>query len=448
MGPWCDYVPAEWGPSSFERTLDKHSWYVPDEPIDLDVWNQCVEILWDILLQCGQTRVVSWDEVVKPDESNPGYPYLVTYQHAWQLYSDHDRLHELAWEDLGNQFSFCWYVFLKNEQVKKEKIARDDIRAIYVQPDPIARVQARFDQDLNERIKENAIVNGICVGFSPFAHADTVIRFLKDPTYYVEKDWKRYDGTIPAGVLFLIRMMRWDLMQHAYQTREYWKVYRALSRNMVFKELIHPTGKRYFVSKGNPSGQMSTSIDNCLANIFILNYIHLVVYGEPVYSCQVYGDDVIQGYRCTPDVGAESEVAKHVFGMWLPEDRAVVKGTPEGLSFCGFEFAKVRGRWVPKYKPHKIIANLYRPVNRPDSNWIEIRWAQLISAGLLLFFTDYFYIPYNLLVKHYTGTEFFVPSKKWFAQVINAVLEEEDGWTKMLVLGHGDQWTRAHQRLV
>lgn len=413
-GPWNNYVPSEWTRTHYVTTLAKHNYFEPDHEVDPFSWEMARRYLSRVMMEHGNCHVLSWDQIEKPVDTSPGYPALLGYSDSLSMYMDEPQLLFETWEDLGNGLQPYMYVFLKQEQIKREKQEKGDIRAIYVLPDSVARCQARFDQDFNTKCKRRALQNHMAVGFAPFWDVNGLVYSLKRPEWYAEKDYKRFDGTIPASVMWLIRALRWEQLLPQYKTPENERVYFTLSHFLINKELIHPTGEVYLVTKGNPSGQMSTSVDNCLANIFVATYTSWVVYGKPCYSLVCYGDDTIQGYDCDPDFQSEAEVLAHTFGMCLGGD-AIKSRTPIGLSFCGFYIRYLRGRYVPEYKPDRIIANIWRPVNSADEP--ETFWAKLISATLLLWESPHREIPYSLLRFYFSDTDLWVPDADFFEQI-------------------------------
>nr|AVM87166.1 ORF1ab [Huanan hylidae astrovirus] len=440
LGPWNGFEPASWTELAYRKTLDKHKFFEPDAQVDVTAWEQATMEVLKIFDALGQSDVLNWDQVEKPLETSPGYPLLIDYDASWRVYEKHPDICDLAWRDMVNSFSYWWYVFLKQEQVRTEKVNNGDIRAIYCQPDPIARCQARFDQDFNAKCKKNGLQHGICVGMNPFSDTDAMVRLLGQPNYFVDKDWKRFDGTIPACVMLHIRYLRWKNLKPRYQTEENWKVFQNITMNIVFKYLVHPTGEWWYVEKGNPSGQMSTSIDNCLVNIFISNYLSFAVYGKAVHSIMVYGDDTLQGYMQDPDLEQEQDVAKRTFGMWLPIEESKVSTEPVGLAFCGYYITRKNGRYIPEYKPDRILANIWRPVNTKGKQNRDILFSQLVSAVLLLWETEHRNLVYGLLCYHFEDDpKYHVPDKSFFHDIFWN-WKEVDQNTLGIQLSWQDDW--------
>lgn len=419
-GPWNGYQPAAWTPSAYEKTLNKHSFFRPDRQPNHKAWGDAVLSLFDIVMQHANSKFLDWQELDKPWDTSPGYPYMLQHQRSLDMYQLDCELQNKTWEDIVAGLTPYHYVFLKQEQVKKQKVADEDIRAIYVQPDSWARCQARFDQDFNRLVKQNRFINNIAVGMVPFWELDLAIRNLGQHPYYVEKDFSRFDGTIPASILLLVRAQRWDALSTIWHTPLYAHAYQQLSMVLAWKELIHPTHRVYAVSKGNPSGQVSTSIDNSLVNLFLQFYVSFLVYGRSPAPMLVYGDDVIQAYDVEPDPEAEAEVLKHTFGMYLKPDSFKVLTTPIGLSFCGYTVQQKRGRYIPVYNPQRIIANLWRPVKNHDLD--DIFWSKLISATILLWESPHRDIPLGLLRYYFLDSEYWVPPDEWFDDIF------WDGW--------------------
>lgn len=438
LGPWNNYLPAQWGPDAYYKTLDKHSFTEPDCHISHYAWLAAVNRVEEVLRTVGQSGLVS--EPDKPDWTSPGYPFILPGGSHWpytpyfptsaDVYEYFPNIREDLWEDIEDGLRPYWYVFLKKEQVHKRKVNDGEVRAIYVPPDPWSRNQCVYDQDMNCRLKKHALQIPMAVGFSPFWDTDQMARIFDNSYYVVEKDYKRFDGTIPASVLYVIRRLRFEALQPQYQTDWHWRRYSSLSEAIICKDLIHPTGCVYRVTCGNPSGQVSTSIDNCLANIFVTEYVHQVVYGQPYQALVTYGDDTLQGYAIRPRIQEEQYVLEHHLGMCLKECK--VQDTIEGLSFCGYSISKRRGRWVPLYNPNRILANLWRPVSGDNSD--DVLWGRLVCATLLLWETEHRHIPYDLLKKLFLGKSgWWVPTESFFDDIFY----------------HGWRWTESAQdRLV
>nr|UCW36907.1 MAG: ORF1ab [Astroviridae sp.] len=431
VGPWNNYVPSSWGAEAYQKTLDKHDFDTPSMPINFDAWREATSYVWEILHRAGNYPLVYSPD--KPSDTSPGYPFILkpgmwnpskgNYATSDQLYKDFPTLFPDISTDIEEGLSPYYYVFLKREQISRQKAMAGDIRAIYVQPDPWARVQAQFDQALNASLKRLCLQIPLAVGFAPFWHTDALVRGLKNPNFYVEKDFKRFDGTIPATLLLWVRLLRWDFLQPQYKTEENWKIFQQLCMSLCYKELIHPSGLVYCISKGNPSGQMSTSIDNCLVNCFVTAYTHFCVYGDLPYSLMTYGDDIVQGYYHPPRPSEEAEVMRYTFGMWLKDDFKVSQ-TPQGLQFCGFTIHRARGRWIPAYKPDRIIANIWRPVEKDENDFVF--WAKLVAATLYLWETPHKEIPYSLLRICFANTDFWIPDASFFENIF----WEGGGWTE------------------
>jgi len=186
------------------------------------------------------------------------------------------------------------------------------------------------------------------------------------------------------------------------------------------------TGLVAEVDKGNPSGQMSTSIDNCLVNIFVSHYVAHLVYGtvSNSFTYLFYGDDRVVGMDVAPRPVDEQSVLSSHFGMSIPPESSKVFPTLEGVSFCGFRFKRIGGRWRGVYKTDRILSSLVRPVQRSES--VVQFYLKVLSAGVLTVW-DKTTFPqiYRALMYISKQAKVWLPPKHWFFWVNGGGLDQK-----------------------
>ncbi|UKG18742.1 nonstructural protein 1b [Marmot astrovirus] len=377
-----DYGPTVWGPEAYRVSFDKFFYAQPgdwarDYPeatrfADVQTIKHFSYLQDSIVIPIMATE--------KNQESTPAYPKMMEWaseegflqDKGWAPYVD-------AWRSVneGARPNVCWYLFLKKEIIKQEKIDRSDIRQI-VCSDPIfARIGCCFEQNQNQRMKEETEHSSGQCGWSPFGGGfERRMRRLlsKGNNYYVEFDWTRFDGTIPRSLFMRIKKIRWGFICSRDRER-YGGAYRWYCKQLVHRHVVLPSGEVTVQNRGNPSGQISTTTDNNMVNYWLQAFEYYYFNGESAwdswhrYDTLIYGDDRLNTTPTIPDSYVERVCAmyREIFGMWVKPEKVRVSNSIEGLSFCGFT---VGPGLVPQpTQPYKMMASLLKPCSRlPDFN--------------------------------------------------------------------------------
>nr|AVM87192.1 ORF1ab [Wenling japanese topeshark astrovirus] len=329
------------------------------------------------------------EQVDKPTDTSPGYPYLNDYLTEAQLAESETEVYSEFYDQMCDQnWLVPWYAFFKNENIKPSKQDAHDFRVIVCPPAPFSRVQGMYDQDFNHFIKSVPGLLGSMVGFTPFGGSwNDYAKNLGGYKWYAEKDFKRFDGSIPPVLLMAARKIR-RLCYAAYVLdEEDHDRLDTIDRCLLNRVTVTTAGSVHFVRKGNPSGHVSTSIDNCLVNLILHHMMYAECYQNAPYKIYVYGDDVLMASDVKPDPELENAWCRERFGMELPADSFKISTTIVGLSFCGF-FTETDGvGYFPVYKTDRILSGLVNPANRvPD---FFTFYAKLLCITLLLWRSEY-----------------------------------------------------------
>nr|AVM87138.1 ORF1b [Wenling banjofish astrovirus] len=436
--PDVEYDPPYWGPIAYRNVFDKH--HVNDDytgPTDQKSIIYANSKIISILRGAHAT-FAPLDATTKPTDSNPGFPYLTRFQSEQELIDSGNVDYERVFDHLKHSPTRpLYYVFLKNELLKPDKIENQEIRAIYVMPADLCRTGFRFDQYLNDYLKNEAPFNGVGVGLSGLGDGPQAFAtHLGKKKFYYESDYKRYDGTVPSELMYHIRWLR--TFGYDDLTREQFNQLENYSIDLVEKMLVNPFGDVAIVNKGNPSGQPSTSIDNCLINLWLTNYVYHHLYGEEVaeqMNILTYGDDRIISTDYEPDPHKEDLVLQTQFGMTIPPSSAIVSNKLEGLSFCGFRFRRSKSHWVADYKPDRILSGLRYPPNKVKD--LEELYMRYLSAAILFAFSPVFDRIYTILKRLSRDTGSLLPHRGWFSFVNTG-----GGWAKTIDYGEDEEIQR------
>lgn len=341
------------------------------------------------------TRVKHITATEKNICSTPAYPKLLDYvteadyleEHGWRPYVE-----EFARIDRGARPHVLWFLFLKKEVLRVEKIKSSDIRQILC-ADPIyARIGACFEQHQNDLMKERT--NSSCgqCGWTPFQGGFKRMcqRLASKPGTFVEFDWTRFDGTIPTQLFLRIKRLRWQFINKDQRER-YAGMYQWYCKNLVCRYVLLPSGEITKQNRGNPSGQISTTMDNNMVNYWLQAFEFAYFFGPDKelwrdYDTVVYGDDRLSRYPILPLNYRERvvEMYKNIFGMWVKLEKVKVSPTLYGLTFCGFEIAL---DYQPKpAQPAKLFAGLLKPARTVED--VNALHGKLLSLQILMHFED------------------------------------------------------------
>lgn len=402
QGEELGYGPAVWGPQAYGKSFDKFFYAQPDTiavnyPLEWEFATWALKREYAFLQDSVILPLMATD---KNTDSTPAYPKTLFHAtetdyidaHGFDLY-----LEELSRIEAGARPIPLWYLFLKKETLKEKKIRDNDIRQILCSDPLFARIGLMFEQDQNTRMKNRTEhQHGQC-GWTPYegGWADRMERLRSvQPAKYIEMDWTRYDGTIPVEVFQHIKRVRWNFLSPEYRTRKNYDIYRWYCKNITRRYVLLPSGEVTLQERGNPSGQVSTTMDNNMCNTFLQAFefiycndltIDEAKYYWPRYDTIVYGDDRL---TATPLYSEDYtsrviDMYKKIFGMWVKPENVKVSDTLEGLSFCGFTNRLVDELEVPvPTNVNKLISSLIQPTTKlPD---LESLMGKLVSFRILM----------------------------------------------------------------
>lgn len=424
-----EHAPTVWGYDAYAKSFEKFKYAEPDPCIQQHYPREWKFACYAMIKEYGflsGTHVLDITSTVKNVESTPGYPKFKWFKTESDLlenrgYGDYVR----QYQDIvsGERPDVLWYLFLKKELLKNDKIAAGDIRQI-VCPDPIyARIGAMYEQDQNNRMKNmTPWKHGQC-GWTPFEGGfdHLMRRLIKEGNSYIEFDWTRFDGTIPVEVFRFIKDFRFRMLDSAYRTDVNESVYRWYVDQLVKRYVLLPTGEVTIQERGNPSGQISTTMDNNMVNTFLqafeFAYINSALdYHELINEWQkfdtiVYGDDRLSSWPNLPIDYVDRVVGmyKDIFGMWVKPEKIKISNTLEGLSFCGFTCIFDKGMYLPvPSDAWKFVTSTINPVSKlPDFDAL---------VGKILSF--------QILTHNLPDDD---PVKNWFAEAFAVLKQHCDG---------------------
>lgn len=390
-----DYGPTVWGGDAYAKSFEKFHYATP---CDFEKLYPTETAFADWAWRCHHayledTRVCHIMSTEKNVDSTPAFPKCLDYKteaefleaHGWEPY-----VRAFKAIDAGERPVVLWFLFLKKEILKKQKISESDIRQI-VCADPIyARIGACFEQHQNHLMKGKTTTHSGQCGWCPLkgGFEQMCHRLASKQGVFVEFDWTRFDGTIPTQLFKRIKQLRWSMITTAHQQR-YGHIYRWYVANLLRRHTLLPSGEVTIQDRGNPSGQISTTMDNNMVNYWLQAFEFCYFFGPDKdlwrdYDTVCYGDDRLTRYPVLPDNYVSRVVAmyKDIFGMWVKPEKVRVSNTLVGLTFCGFKIGQ-------GYLPYpacedKLFAGLVRPCKKLQD--LTTLHGKLLSLQLLMHF--------------------------------------------------------------
>lgn len=387
------YNPTTWGAGAYSKSFEKFTYATPcDFEKDYPVETKFADWAWRVHHSyLEDSRVIHITSTEKNVDSTPGYPKFEEYQ------TEEDYLDANGWGpyvrafkaiDAGAQPDVLWYLFLKKEILKTSKIEEEDIRQI-VCADPIyARIGCCLEQHQNNLAKQRTATHAGQCGWCPFkgGFQDMCNRLASQPGTFVEFDWTRFDGTIPPDLFKRIKLLRWAYMCPEHRDR-YRHIHRWYVKNLMRRYVLLPSGEVTIQRRGNPSGQISTTIDNNMVNYWLQAFEFCYFFGPDKelwrgYDTVIYGDDRLSRYPKLPENYRERVIKmyKDIFGMWVKPDKVKTSKTLVGLTFCGFA---IREDYLPyPASEGKLLAGLVKPAKKLLN--VDCLHGKLLSLQLLM----------------------------------------------------------------
>nr|WKY34979.1 ORF1ab [Goose astrovirus] len=400
-----EYAPTKWDYKAYTKMFEKFFYHEPQDFVNN--FPELVILSDSVVLEehsyMANSNLTPIMATKKNVDSTPGYPKFKYFD------TEKDYLEQCGWGEYLKAVSDIdetvqnrplWWCFLKNEVLKKKKIMDNDIRMILCADPVYTRIGAMFEQDQNEKMKQQTERRAAQVGWTPFFGGihQRVSRLIGGgDRFFVETDWTRYDGTLPKPLFWRIRQMRYFFLSNHHKTPQLKKLYDWYVKNLVEKIILLPTGEVCTVKKGNPSGQYSTTVDNNMCNVWLTHFEIAYLYWKQHGSLPTlrllrdnitmicYGDDRLVSIRkgfINYDTNVVIDMYKNIFGMWVKPENVKVSDDIEGMTFCGLTLVKRSdGRFVGVPNVDKILSTLENPVRKLPN--LESLWGKLVSLRIL-----------------------------------------------------------------
>ncbi|AIE45877.1 ORF1ab [Human astrovirus BF34] len=452
------FGPTVWGPEAYSKSFEKFKYREPLTNIKANYpreWGFAMRVLrreYDFL---NGSVMIDITSATKNSESTPAYP-----KSCWWK-TEADYLGERGYQDYIREYEriragarpkALWYLFLKKEILKTSKIEEGDIRQIICSDPIFARIGCVFEEHQNQLMKGRTLTRMGQCGWSPFCGGfDRRVKRLvgKDNNLFVEFDWTRFDGTIPLEVFKEIKKFRFSCLAKEYRTKNNWDIYTWYCTNIMHRYVMLPSGEITVQNRGNPSGQISTTMDNNMCNVFFQAFEYAYMHPTKTHDdlCSdwekvdslIYGDDRLSTFPELPGDYIDKVVKMYadIFGMWVKSDKVKVSNSIIGLSFCGFTITSDGGTYVPvPTEVDKLTAALIKPTKKLQD--ITSLYGKLLCYRILSHnlpddnkFKNYILVALEVLARHIRargGEEPFFVTDEMLDKLWRGGPKRGDGW--------------------
>lgn len=359
------YQRRGWDKVDYDNTFNKFK--TSTGHICAQAWKWATALMYDeYRYKPRRIRTFAEVDMIRDPRKSPGWPGLLAAQTVFEWNELAPERRSKMWEAMGTDVVFSpIYAFLKDEPVKVEKIKLKDRRLISGWDDAFQTCKLRFQMDDHKYMKDNWLQSESKIGWTPFYGGvhESVVGLL-DYENKVQEDFKRFDGSISAELMYEVYHMDWKFLARADKTPSNEQRFYNIVHNSITTCQIMPHGEVYRHSHGNKSGSSDTSPLNAKVNTFAKAYeCHraLTMLGEEIpkptvaearrwYRQITYGDDRLCGenYTLEPE---EKEAINAEIGLILPKDKVVVQDKISGLQFCGstIEYEEREQMYYPCY---------------------------------------------------------------------------------------------------
>lgn len=322
-------------------------------------------------------RILSFDELEYVPSTNPGVKYKLAGCKSKEqaLDSFRDQIGG-AWDVHHLRRVPClWKQAAKIELLKTSKVREGDLRGFTCPEIDYLFACMRMNGDFNNKshMLADQFGNSIMrVGYSLQNGGFTRLCLRHDRLNCLcgEGDAVKWDSCLHEklfGVVKAVRFACWD--GEGMSPEEWWARQDWYYENKVHSFILLPSGQIVQKHTGNPSGQESTTDDNCIMHTFILCYAWRLLFGRSLYDDRdlarfdIYADDHIWSVPAQFAKWADFETRRAIyakFGVTLSKEKDLVTNSVEGHTFLGPTARLQAGTWVPVFPRDKALCAVFQ----------------------------------------------------------------------------------------
>lgn len=350
--------------SRVNATVLKYDKLCPPNISEKEFWQDIFDLKLFFAPLRDKCSILARDDVKVNPDAVPGYilskffgirnkeeacSYMLDYIDYFWNYSHHEN------------YPWLWKQSGKVEMLKKAKLDKDDIRGFTIIPFEAFVYTARLCQDMNEKMCEKEFIS-----VSPIKHGINLSRggfrsLIRELSHglseydVIEGDCVKWDSGMLDNLfeaILHIRYFCWD--KKGMDEQEWWLRMRYSYSNIRESFIGLTTGQVVQKMFGNPSGQTSTTDDNCIGHLFVLCHAWRKLYNRSLFfdyhrkvNIALYADDHVICAEKSLNFGSFPlrRAEYNSLGCDLSPEKDLVTSDFEGHTFLG-----LTARWHPDLK--------------------------------------------------------------------------------------------------
>ena len=325
----------------------------------------------------GKCRILSFDELEYVPSTNPGVKYKLAGCRSKEqaLDSYRDQI-EKAWELHHVLKVPClWKQAAKIELLKMAKVKEGDLRGFTCPEIDYLFCCMRMNGDFNVRThayadKFDTMISRVGFTLQNGGFTRLCNRHDRKDCHVGEGDAWKWDSCLDEELFQVCKEVRFDCWdKEGMSADEWWARQDWYYENKVHSYILLPSGQIVLKHTGNPSGQDSTTDDNCIMHTFIICYAWRKLFGRSLYDDRfearfdIYADDhvwsVPEKFKKWADFDTRRKIYDE-FGVKLSKEKDLVTHSIEGHTFLGPTARLIDGTWCPVFNRDKALCAAFK----------------------------------------------------------------------------------------
>lgn len=300
-----------------------------------------------------------------------------------------------------------WSSAVKEELLKMPKLVTYDHRCFIIGSTEFFLSKSRLNQAFNQKLSTEwytdlPIKVGIDLTKGGFTNFIERMGLTEKWKLFFEGDCVKWDSRMSILLFWIALYTRFHCWDKQGMSQQEW-----LARNSYYlwqtvcSFIVTPAGQVLLKHVGNPSGDGSTTYENCLGHLAILCFFVRAVTGrsfatmwDVLIKGGIYADDHLFSVHNSLDYSKftfrERERWYRAGGVLLDPAKDFVSDKPEGHTFLGLKavFSSRFGRYVPVYNRDKALCSALYPGKKMP---LQVRFDRYVAImGFLTFDEEYF----------------------------------------------------------
>lgn len=358
---------------------------------------EVTRILWFLE---GQVPIVKLEDVEVVPDSASGFAFgrMGMKTKGSALSGGWDYIQRFWDEAHKIDYPVLWTQAGKVELLPAAKIDAGNIRTFTIAPFEFFMSKASMCQPFNERLTafDTRQATPFCPGMSLTGAGWVNLMKSLNLDLVVEGDCTKWDARFQPYLFEVCKRVRYFAWDKKGMSSEEWdQRMDYYYKQTVNSYLLMPSGQVLSKRLGNPSGDVNTTYDNCIAHLAVLCFAWFSCTGKSLTDClgkdvilYLYADDHILSINKKFSLFSDFTVREQLYqqcGILLSKEKDFVSDSALGHTFLGFKAKEVGDLLVPVYDRTRALCALLK---REKDYTLEDEIERASSIALLTCFDN------------------------------------------------------------